>query len=65
MDDATRKELEPALKKFAKKGENIITKFKVDPTILGGLIVSIGDKYVDMSIASKVKQYSDLLKSAV
>lgn len=64
MDDATKQELTAALKSFAKKGENIILQTKINPSIIGGMIVSIGDKYVDMSIASKVKKYSDLIQSA-
>ncbi|XP_046670408.1 ATP synthase subunit O, mitochondrial [Homalodisca vitripennis] len=56
LDDATKQELQAALKSFAKKGENILLQTKVDPNIIGGMIVSIGDKYVDMSIASKIKK---------
>lgn len=65
LDSATRQELETTLKKFAKKGENVLIKFKEDPSIIGGMIVSIGDRYVDMSTASKMKRYSDILKSSV
>ncbi|NEU33234.1 ATP synthase F1 subunit delta, partial [bacterium LRH843] len=50
LDDQTIKALQGVLKAFAKKGENVILEVKVDPSIIGGLIVSIGDKYVDMSI---------------
>uniref|UniRef100_A0A1B6EK86 Oligomycin sensitivity conferral protein n=1 Tax=Cuerna arida TaxID=1464854 RepID=A0A1B6EK86_9HEMI len=64
LDDATKQELQAALKSFAKKGENILLQTKVDPNIIGGMIVSIGDKYVDMSIASKIKKYSELIQSA-
>ncbi|RZF32708.1 hypothetical protein LSTR_LSTR004136 [Laodelphax striatellus] len=64
LDDQTIKALQGVLKSFAKKGENIILDVKVDPSIIGGLIVSIGDKYVDMSIASKVKKYTSLLQTA-
>lgn len=65
LDSATRQELEATLKKFAKKGENVLIKFKEDPSIIGGMIVSIGDRYVDLSTASKMKRYSNILKSAV
>ena len=34
--------------------------YKVDPAIIGGMVVSIGDKFADMSIASKMKKYTDL-----
>jgi F-type H+-transporting ATPase subunit O len=38
---------------------------KVDSSIIGGMIISIGDKYVDMSVASKVKKYTDIISAAV
>lgn len=36
----------------------------VDTTIIGGMVASIGDKYVDMSVASKIKKYKDLITAA-
>ena len=38
--------------------------YKVDPAIIGGMVVSIGDKYADMSIATKMKKYTDIIKAA-
>lgn len=64
LDGPMQQELEAVLKSFVKSG-TIILKTNVDPSILGGMIVSIGDKYVDMSTASKVKKYTDLIKQAV
>lgn len=58
-------ELEAALKSFLKQGQKLLLTVKVDPAIIGGLVVSIGDKYVDMSIASKIKKYSDVITAAV
>lgn len=57
--------MEAALKMFVKSGQSIQIKTSVDPTILGGMIVSIGDKYVDMSTAAKIKRYSNLIQSSV
>nr|ABM55610.1 putative mitochondrial ATP synthase O subunit [Maconellicoccus hirsutus] len=65
IDDSIKQELQAVLQKFAKKGEKLILNYKINPDILGGMIVSIGDRYVDMSTASKVKKYSDILKSSV
>ncbi|XP_018497452.1 ATP synthase subunit O, mitochondrial [Galendromus occidentalis] len=62
LDAAAVKELESALAGFAKTGEKIILTKKVDPGIMGGMIVSVGDRFVDMSIASKIKQYTKVLK---
>jgi len=65
LDGAQRKELEAQLKKFIKSNETILLTAKVDPAIIGGMIVSIDDKYVDMSVASKVKKYTDLISLPV
>jgi len=65
LDAAMQQELEAALKLFVKSGQSINIKTTVDPAILGGMVVSIGDKYVDMSTAAKIKKYSDLIQSAV
>ncbi|KAG5681363.1 hypothetical protein PVAND_010805 [Polypedilum vanderplanki] len=65
LDNSQRKDLEAQLKKFVKSNESIQLTAKVDPSIIGGMIVSIGDKYVDMSVASKIKKYSDLISAAV
>lgn len=50
--------------KFVKSNQTIQLKETVDPSIIGGLVAAIGDKYVDMSVASKVKKYNDLITSA-
>jgi len=65
LDGPLQQELEAALKSFVKSGQSILITATVDPSILGGLIVSIGDKYCDMSTASKVKKYSDIIRAAV
>lgn len=49
---------------FLKQNQTLKVTSRVDPSIIGGMIVSIGDKYVDMSIASKVKMYTDVISSA-
>jgi F-type H+-transporting ATPase subunit O len=65
LDDALKTELEAALKSFLQQGQKLLLTVKVDPAIIGGLVVSIGDKYVDMSIASKIKKYTDIITAAV
>ncbi|XP_061387241.1 ATP synthase subunit O, mitochondrial [Musca vetustissima] len=64
LDASQSKQLEGALKSFLKSNQSLKITSRVDPSIIGGLIVSIGDKYVDMSIASKVKMYTDVISSA-
>jgi len=65
LDGPLKQELETALKMFVKSGQSIILKTHVDPSILGGLVVSIGDKYVDMSTATKIKKYAELIRTVV
>ena len=65
LDAAGKKELEAALQAFLKKGQVLKYSTKVDPAIIGGMVVTIGDKYVDMSLASKIKKYTAAISSAV
>ncbi|XP_014091092.1 ATP synthase subunit O, mitochondrial [Bactrocera oleae] len=64
LDSSQNKQLESALRSFLKGNQQLKITSRVDPSIIGGLIVSIGDKYVDMSIASKVKLYTDVITSS-
>uniref|UniRef100_A0A8D8VUM8 Oligomycin sensitivity conferral protein n=1 Tax=Cacopsylla melanoneura TaxID=428564 RepID=A0A8D8VUM8_9HEMI len=63
LSEEDKAELQSTLKLFAKKGENILLTTKVNPALIGGMIVSIAGKYVDMSVASKIKKYTDLLQA--
>lgn len=49
------------MQSFLKPNQSIQLTAKVDPSLIGGMIVSIGDKYVDMSVASKIKKYTDII----
>jgi len=63
-DEAVKKELEAALKGFTKNKLKI--KTAVDPSIVGGMVIDFGgEHYIDMSIRSKIKMYSELIQQAV
>uniref|UniRef100_A0A3Q3EFD9 Oligomycin sensitivity conferral protein n=1 Tax=Labrus bergylta TaxID=56723 RepID=A0A3Q3EFD9_9LABR len=62
LDAASLSELKLALNGFLQKGESIKLETKSDPSILGGMIVSIGDKYVDMSTKTKIHKLTKLIK---
>ncbi|XP_026073676.1 ATP synthase subunit O, mitochondrial-like [Carassius auratus] len=62
LDEANLAELKMALNGFLAKGESIKLETKSDPSILGGMIVSIGDKYVDMSTKTKVQKLTKLIR---
>merc|ERR1712062_784988 len=57
-----------AIAGLLKSGESADISVSVNPELLGGMIVSVGDKYtemksIDMSVLTKVKKYSDLLNA--
>merc|ERR1711963_185146 len=58
-------QLDKVLNGFLSKGESLLLTTEVDPSIIGGMKIQIADKYVDMSMASKIKAYTDLIKQAV
>ena len=62
-DANVRKQLEDSLRGFTTKKLGI--NLKVDPSIQGGLVVDFGDSYIDLSIRTKLKAYTDLLKVSV
>lgn len=65
LDDGSRKALMDALKKFVKEGKNITLTEKVDESIIGGMIVGVEDKHIDMSIARKIQMYTDILQRSI
>ena len=46
------------------KGEKLLLQQRLDPTIIGGFIIDIGDKHIDMSISSRVKKVQQLILEA-
>ncbi|XP_056611709.1 ATP synthase subunit O, mitochondrial [Triplophysa dalaica] len=62
LDEASLAELKVALNGFLAKGETIKLVTKSDTSILGGMIVSIGDKYVDMSTKTKIQKLTKLIR---
>ncbi|PAA54293.1 hypothetical protein BOX15_Mlig033465g3, partial [Macrostomum lignano] len=65
LDSKETQELQSVLNSFAKSGQKLQVSFRVDPSIVGGMTVAIGDKFVDMSTASKIRLYHNLLKQSV
>ena len=65
MTGSMKAEVTGALKAFLKEGESIQLTAKVDPSIIGGMIVVIGDKYADMSLKTKINKYTALIQQAV
>ena len=64
LEAGMQKEVETAIGSFLQSGQKSLINYNVDPSIIGGMVVSIGDKFVDMSMSSKLKKYEEIIKSA-
>ena len=62
LTDAQIKAVEEALKK-AVKGE-VAVSHKVDPSLIGGLIVKVGSRMVDTSVATQLQRLKLAMKGA-
>lgn len=61
LTDAQRKELETALSKSA--GVAVSVEVKVEPSILGGMIVTMGSHMIDDSVARKLEKLRIVMES--
>lgn len=66
LDKSTLSRVEKAItgSKYVGKGKTLKLENVVKPDIKGGLIVSVGDRTVDLSVASKLQKYNQLLSEA-
>lgn len=67
LDQASFKKINNALagSKFVGSGKQLKLTNVVDESIKGGLIVALGDRTVDLSIANKLSKYNQLLTEAI
>mmetsp|Transcript_17653 Transcript_17653/g.26755 ORF Transcript_17653/g.26755 Transcript_17653/m.26755 type:complete len:209 (+) Transcript_17653:62-688(+) len=47
-----------AMKSQFPKGAKVVLKTEVDPSIMGGLQIQIGDKFLDLSVGSRIEEVS-------
>merc|ERR1711918_31831 len=57
-----KKSVEASLKSFISEGQKVSVDFQVKPEILGGLVVNVGDKHINMSILSRIQQLQKVLQ---
>lgn len=62
LNDSQTKELEAALKKAV--GGKVAIAHRVDPSILGGLVVKIGSRMVDSSLRTQLQKLKFAMKGA-
>uniref|UniRef100_A0A060T3B9 ATP synthase subunit 5, mitochondrial n=1 Tax=Blastobotrys adeninivorans TaxID=409370 RepID=A0A060T3B9_BLAAD len=67
LDKKTLNRLEAALQKseFVGKGKQLKLTNKVNADILGGLVVEVGDRTVDLSVSAKIARLNKLLTDTV
>ncbi|KAJ3335459.1 ATP synthase subunit O, mitochondrial [Gonapodya sp. JEL0774] len=67
LDAATLRRVEAILTKsnLLEKGQRITVTSKVNPSILGGLVIEIGDKTIDLSVSSKIAKLNRLLTETI
>jgi len=67
LDSASLTKLKDILHKssIASKNQKLSISNKVNPSILGGLIVEYGDKTIDLSAAAKIAKYNKLISDVI
>ncbi|KAK7821200.1 atp synthase subunit o [Quercus suber] len=56
------KELKETLQDIIGRGKKVKVEQKIDPSILGGLVVEFGQKVFDMSIKTRARQMERFLR---
>ncbi|KAK2994822.1 hypothetical protein RJ640_015781 [Escallonia rubra] len=59
------KELKETLQDILGQGKKVKVEQKIDPSILGGLMVEFGQKVFDMSIRTRARKMERLLRDPV
>ncbi|XP_051006219.1 ATP synthase subunit O, mitochondrial [Acomys russatus] len=62
LNEAVLSELKTVLKSFLGPKQILKLEVKTDPSIMGGMIVRIGEKYVDMSAKTKIQKLSQAMR---
>jgi F-type H+-transporting ATPase subunit O len=58
-------EIRKGLGDILPKGKALTLVQRVDPAIIGGVVIDVGDKHIDLSIASRIKQVQNLVTSGL
>jgi len=64
LDDASAEELKAALQKFVKPTETLQITMDTDSSLIGGMVINMGEYYIDLSTSTKVKRLSAALKGS-
>jgi len=62
LSEPALEQLRSTLQKFVKPGQTLVIETDTDPAVIGGVVVNLGEYFIDMSTATKVKKISAALK---
>jgi len=65
LDARELKDLQAVLQTFVKTGNTLKLETKVDPSLIGGMVVELGDRYIDLSISSRLRTYENIVKETL
>ncbi|CAH8863001.1 unnamed protein product [Trichobilharzia szidati] len=65
LDKTSESELRNALSGFLKPGEKLLLTLEHDPSLIGGMVVTFGDRLIDLSIARKVRMLRDIIQQPI
>lgn len=58
-------QIQVGLRKMLAPGQSLILEEKIDPSIISGVVIDIGDKHVDMSVLSRVRKLQQIVRDAI
>jgi F-type H+-transporting ATPase subunit O len=64
LQGKTLKSVQTAVMDMVEKGKKVEVEVKVDPSIIGGLQVIIGDRFLDLSVANRISTLGQALEGA-
>lgn len=62
---AEMEQIQVGLKKMLQPGQSLALEEKIDPSIISGVVIDIGDKHIDMSVLSRVRKLQQIVRDAV
>lgn len=65
LDRASLEQIQGGLKQMLQPGQSLALEEKIDPSIISGIVIDIGDKHVDMSVLSRVRKLQAIVRDAV
>ncbi|GAA5867361.1 hypothetical protein JCM3774_003562 [Rhodotorula dairenensis] len=67
LEKDLQKRLEDALKQsqVAQSGKNLVFENRINEHVLGGVVIDVGDKTIDLSVASRVSRLNQQLEEGI